>query len=227
MTQKIPSGKSKSELTRARILDAALELFNRDGVEAVSTRQIAAAAGLSQGNLCYHFPAKDQIVETLYRQLWQAFEAMLAQRPQTQRQLADQPLATWMVLRTQYRYRFLMLDFVRLMRTYPEILAHFRAAVPHRQAQFQAIFAAYIAKGWMEPEPVPGAHQRLVMQCYVLGDFWMAEAEILFEGSEAELLLHYTGLICGMFWPYLTVQGRKILDQAQAELPMAIAELGQ
>jgi len=211
--------KTKSELTRERALTAALELFNRDGVEAVSTRQIAAAAGLSQGNLCYHFPAKGQIIEALYRQLWQAFEAVLAQDPQTEPHLADQPRVTWRVLRTQYRYRFLMLDFVQVMRTYPEILTHFRAAVLHRQAQFKAIFAAYIAKGWMEPEPMPGAHQRLVMQCYVLGDFWMAEAEILFEGSESELLLHYTSLICGMFWPYLTVQGRSILDQALADLP--------
>ncbi len=46
---------AKSGLTRGRILDAALRLFNQRGTAAVSTNHLAAAAGLSPGNLFYHF----------------------------------------------------------------------------------------------------------------------------------------------------------------------------
>jgi AcrR family transcriptional regulator len=41
---------------RARILDAAQELFMRDGYAAVSLRQVAAAAGIRQATLYHHFP---------------------------------------------------------------------------------------------------------------------------------------------------------------------------
>ena len=51
--------------TRRRILDAALELFNRNGYAATSQAEIAAAAGIRQGNLTYHFPAKLDLVVAL------------------------------------------------------------------------------------------------------------------------------------------------------------------
>lgn len=222
MTQnKKPDKKSqsKAQQTRERILAAALQLFNHEGIERVSTRQIATAAGLSQGNLCYHFPAKEQIVEALYQQLWQAFDQLLSATAGKMPELAQQPMATYQLLATQYRYRFLMLNFVQVMRSHPEIRSHFQAAVPRRQAQFAALFAHYTAQGWMVPEPAAGVYQRLVMQCYILGDFWMAEAEILFSGSQQACLLHYTELLCGMFWPYLTAEGRQILELALAQLP--------
>ena len=52
---------------RRRILDAALELFNRNGYAATSQAEIAGAAGIRQGNLTYHFPAKLDVVEALRR----------------------------------------------------------------------------------------------------------------------------------------------------------------
>ncbi|MEZ5219381.1 MAG: helix-turn-helix domain-containing protein [Ilumatobacteraceae bacterium] len=51
--------------TRTRILEAALELFNRDGYASTSQANIAAASGIRQGNLTYHFPAKMDLVEAL------------------------------------------------------------------------------------------------------------------------------------------------------------------
>ena len=51
--------------TRERILEAALELFNRNGYAATSQANIAAAAGIRQGNLTYHFAAKLDLVEAL------------------------------------------------------------------------------------------------------------------------------------------------------------------
>ncbi len=221
----LQKGSAKTLKTRELILETALTLFNAEGVEAVSTRQIATAAGISQGNLCYHYPAREQIVETLYQQLWKVFDEMLSAGPKGPPDLLTQPLATWLICRAQYRYRFLMLDFVGIMRRHPAIRQHFRAMVPHRQAQFKTIFAAYAKQGWMLPEPESGVYQRLVMQCYILGDFWLAEAAILFEGSEDEMLLHYTQLLCGMFWPYLTATGRARLNQGLDELPTKIADL--
>lgn len=51
--------------TRRRILDAALELFNRNGYAGTSQAEIAAASGIRQGNLTYHFPTKPDLVAAL------------------------------------------------------------------------------------------------------------------------------------------------------------------
>ncbi|MEV4996959.1 TetR/AcrR family transcriptional regulator [Streptomyces niveus] len=50
----------KSDLTgRARLRDAALELFAERGFEATSTRAVAAAAGLSPALVTRHFGSKE------------------------------------------------------------------------------------------------------------------------------------------------------------------------
>ncbi|MEY2801372.1 MAG: hypothetical protein RL513_957 [Pseudomonadota bacterium] len=51
--------------TAERILEAALDLFNRLGEPNVSTTAIAAHLGISPGNLYYHYPAKEEIVNAL------------------------------------------------------------------------------------------------------------------------------------------------------------------
>ncbi len=51
--------------TAERILEAALDLFNRLGEPNVSTTAVAAQLGISPGNLYYHYLAKEEIVNAL------------------------------------------------------------------------------------------------------------------------------------------------------------------
>ena len=68
-----PGASAKSELTRKRIFDAALELFASQGFEATTMRDIASRAGTSPGLAYRYFDAKEAFVLGLYRQLTDAF----------------------------------------------------------------------------------------------------------------------------------------------------------
>jgi TetR/AcrR family transcriptional regulator, regulator of cefoperazone and chloramphenicol sensitivity len=60
MTSTSPGGPAFADLTaRARIRDAALRLFADRGIEGVSVRDIAAAAGVSPALIRHHFGSKD------------------------------------------------------------------------------------------------------------------------------------------------------------------------
>lgn len=63
----------KSEVTRARILDVALDLFRSHGFEETTMRGIAAAAGVSLGSAYYYFESKEDLVMAFYER---AIEAM-------------------------------------------------------------------------------------------------------------------------------------------------------
>lgn len=52
--------------TKARIERAALILFCQRGVDAVTTREIAAASGVSEGALYRHYPSKAALSETMF-----------------------------------------------------------------------------------------------------------------------------------------------------------------
>ncbi|MGD0098512.1 MAG: TetR family transcriptional regulator [Terracidiphilus sp.] len=75
---------SKSEATRARILDAALDLFRLQGFEPTTMRAIAARAGVSLGSAYYYFESKEDLVMAYYERAMEAMtprmEAALAER---------------------------------------------------------------------------------------------------------------------------------------------------
>ena len=50
---------------RDQILDAALELFFRQGFRGTSVREITEACGVTPGALYNHFPSKEDVLETL------------------------------------------------------------------------------------------------------------------------------------------------------------------
>ena len=65
----------RTKRARAQILDAALKLFAHRGYGATTVREIAEAAGLSHGNVYYHFPEK----EVIFRALLQRYMDALSQ----------------------------------------------------------------------------------------------------------------------------------------------------
>jgi AcrR family transcriptional regulator len=70
---------AKSAETRARILDAAMELFRRQGFEETTMREIAAEEGVATSAVYYYFDSKDAIVLAFYDQSQQELEPLIEQ----------------------------------------------------------------------------------------------------------------------------------------------------
>ena len=64
--------------TKARILDAALDLFSVNGFEGVSVKQIAGAVGIKDSSLYKHFNSKREIFDTLLADMNARFDQMTA-----------------------------------------------------------------------------------------------------------------------------------------------------
>ena len=65
----------KSERSRAQILEAALDLFSRQGYRGTSIRDISKEAGVSTGSVYHHFNDKEELFDTLLSQYWHAIES--------------------------------------------------------------------------------------------------------------------------------------------------------
>jgi AcrR family transcriptional regulator len=60
---------AKSDDTRAKITETAMESFRERGYDQTTIRLIADEAGISVGNAYYYFPTKNHLVQELYRRV--------------------------------------------------------------------------------------------------------------------------------------------------------------
>ena len=64
----------KARRTRQRILETSLDLFQENGFDRTSMRDIAARSGLSLGSTYYHFRSKEELVFAFYAETQRAAE---------------------------------------------------------------------------------------------------------------------------------------------------------
>src|SRR5213082_2711545 len=60
----------RREATRREILDAALEIARRDGLSAVTLREVAGRIGMRSPSLYSHFDSKNAIYDAMFAQAW-------------------------------------------------------------------------------------------------------------------------------------------------------------
>lgn len=63
--------------TRAKLLEAAAQVFLSQGFDAASMDQVRQLAGVSNGSLYHHFPTKAQLADALYAQTLREFHKQL------------------------------------------------------------------------------------------------------------------------------------------------------
>ena len=68
---------SSADQTRERLLDAAAETLNRDGIQGATTREIARRAGVNEVTLFRHFKSKERLLRTLIQRGLAAHAAIL------------------------------------------------------------------------------------------------------------------------------------------------------
>ncbi len=124
--------------TAERILDTTLELFNRFGEPNASTTMISAELNISPGNLYYHFPSKDELVNTLFDQ----YEAQLYELLAASDDVLDVEDA-WFFLHSLFEliwsFRFLYRDLGHLLSRNRRLETHFPAILMRKRAALRQL----------------------------------------------------------------------------------------
>ncbi len=79
--------------TRTRIERAALDLFVERGVDAATTREIAKAAGVSEGAIYRHFDSKDELAAAMFLSIHQRLAALIREAARDKQGVNDQARA--------------------------------------------------------------------------------------------------------------------------------------
>ena len=209
--------------TPQRILGTTLALFNRFGEPNVSTTLIASSLGISPGNLYYHFPSKDTLIDTLYDQ----FERDALPLLEAAGDVGNVEDA-WFFLHTLFElvwdYRFLYRDLNDLLSKNRRLEQHFQALLQRKRVSMQALLDGMARAGALAASPRQSADvEHSATTLVVLVTYWLSYEYVLdprraLEGEAAQqVLLRGAHHALGALAPYLVTEQRlHLLELAQA-----------
>ena len=124
--------------TAERILEVTLGLFNRFGEPNVSTTLISAELNISPGNLYYHYPAKDELINALFDRFEGPLNELLGAGDDV-RNVED----AWFYMHTLFeliwQYRFLYRDLNDLLSKNRRLETHFQAILKSKTRSVKAL----------------------------------------------------------------------------------------
>lgn len=212
--------------TAERILAVALELFNRFGEPNVSTTLISSELRISPGNLYYHYPSKDELVNTLFDQ----FEGRLYELLSASEDVRDVE-DCWFFLHSLFeliwQYRFLYRDLNHLLSRNRRLETHFPAILMRKRAALRLLLDT------LRPEPATAiederARDGAAASMVVLLTYWLSYEYVLqprraLEPDNAEdALLRGAFHVLGLLAPHLDAEPRahlQALIEAYAPAP--------
>ena len=165
-------GTSKKALaTREHILEAALALYNLHGEPNVATKAVAAEAGLSAGNLHYHFASKSELTLALLERYEANLLPLLTTAAEV-RHVEDAWLFVHMLFEQMGRHRFLYRNLNDLLANSREIEVRLKALI-EAKGQSMALLMAGLQHGGAMEQNVTEAGTALnimvMLLCYWIG----------------------------------------------------------
>jgi AcrR family transcriptional regulator len=124
--------------TAERILEVTLTLFNRFGEPNVSTTLISAELGISPGNLYYHYPAKDELINSLFDRYERALGELLRAADEVSN-VEDAWLFFHMLFELIWDYRFLYRDLNDLLSKNRRLETHFQFVLKNKGRAVQNV----------------------------------------------------------------------------------------
>ncbi|GAB2599189.1 TetR/AcrR family transcriptional regulator [Ramlibacter solisilvae] len=192
--------------TAERILEVSLDLFNRFGEPNVSTTLISSELNISPGNLYYHYPAKDELINALFDRYEQALNELLGASDGV-RDVED----AWFFMHTLFeliwKYRFLYRDLNDLLSKNRKLETHFQGVLKNKTRAIRAMLTGMSRAGAVDMdsrEVDPTATGMVVLLTYWLSYEYVRDPRHALEpGSAQQALLRGAHHVLNLLVPYL------------------------
>ena len=190
---------------KQRIINKAIDLFNKNGFAAVTLFEIAGALDMTRGNLTYHFKDKDILLEAISDEFWSSLEV---ERNKSKLLPSFENLHNELHLfyGFQRKYSFIFVDY-HVMK-HPRIKRKFREEMENSIKEMQATIAFAISAGNMHPEPYEGIYYNLAFNTWMVSFYWLHQQ--MWRADKAVKSNHEGELkVWSMLLPHLTEKGIK------------------
>lgn len=206
--------------TKEKILEIALQMFNDLGTTEVSSRNISDKMSISYGNLCYHFPKKADIILTLYSRMQEEVNEQIQNIRKEIFRLDFMVSSLKGLLNVLYKYRFVFLENVQLIRKYDTIREDVKTNFIRRKKMLGEISTFLLQQGYLRPEQIRGHHDMIIHSLLIVLNSWVPDGELFYSGRPEKIIDYYLELFYSVFRANLTEKGGKAFDEVYNALAM-------
>lgn len=201
--------------TKEKILKAALRLFNRGDTQKATTNHIAKAAGISPGNLYYHFRNKEAIIRELYRRMTDEIGFEAKALPES---MCEMRRYCVFVADVWWKYRFFRRELLFLMQRDPELRATVERDNRAQHAKLLDLLEHLKAKGYLRL-PHGDVAAELADAIMLYSQFWTPYLMSLGEPIGEEEVRMVSERILSLFSPWLSEKAKSELADCQSIKP--------
>jgi AcrR family transcriptional regulator len=206
--------------TAERILEVTLELFNRFGEPNVSTTLISAELNISPGNLYYHYPAKDELINSLFDRYEKGLNELL-QAAEDVRNIEDAWLFFHMLFELIWQYRFLYRDLNDLLSKNRRLETHFQFVLKNKSRAVRQVLDGLSTGSSVNVDSrqaEPAANAMVVVLTYWLSYEYVRDPRRALEPENAGAALARGAFhVLSLLMPYLDIASRQHLDTLVGE----------
>lgn len=190
------------EQTIDRIIDAAIALFNAQGSGAVSTNHIAEAAGVSPGNLYYHFHNKEEIIRAVFERLFAEWDQAFALQPDPTIGIDTVQTLVRANFEIMSAYQFVYRELLALLGRDPVLHARYQEVRARGYNGFREVVAVLSRSGVFIPID-DATTDRLADICWLISEFWLSTIAITHQQINADHKQRGIDLMLHTLQPYL------------------------
>ena len=158
--------------TPERIVETAINIFNERGAVKTTTNHIAGAAGISPGNLYYHFRNKEEIIRVIFDRIIAEFDQLygLGQKMPT----AVEGFFSIFTKTGQlyYKYRFFYIELATLLSQDEALKKKYTANMNNRFRQQMIYYKALMKEGVLKKYSDKELEENLTIG-WIISDFWL------------------------------------------------------
>lgn len=203
--------------TRDKIIQIALEFFNKKGYANVGVREIARSLGISPGNLSYHFSKKEDILFVLAKQHSLTNDRSFEDFLEKEATLENFLFLMMRILKSQYLHRGALLELTLIAADIQtDDRLNYAETSQRRQAILKNILELLVANGHLKASA--SDIQFLISFLKLFARFSIQEAFLLDSfREEKEVISYYLNMLAIQMALFATAKGKRSIERFRSK----------
>lgn len=195
--------------TKEKIIKCSIKLFNMNGLVNVRLQHIADEAGISVGNLAYHYYSKEAIMIKIVNQLTELLDPIIDEKKEFPGLMDfDTQLAKY--YHFLIKYSFFFIDLLEIKRNYPKLYDKCKLITHHISEQIHHWLIQNEKNGILINELRPDNYRIVAHTIWMIITFYLTKP--VDHGSPEDSERVFKEVVWSQILPYFTEAGRLEFD---------------